>query len=249
MCGPAQVRFQNLTHVHTRRNAERIENDLDRRAIGQIRHVFLRKNARDDALVAVAAGHLVADRQLALHGNVNLDQLDHARRQFVALLQLADLLVGDLAQHFDLTRGHLLDLIDLLVDAGILVGVADALQVLGGDALDGFAIEERALVDQALVGALVVQVGQHFLAAQNAFQTLQPLVGQNADFVAQVLFELGNIFSFDQLGALVLLLSLAGEDAERRPPCLRYPEGRSAKHREHRRPFRRRWRAAASLPA
>ncbi len=70
------------------------------------------------------------------------------------------------------------------------------------------------LHDEALVGALVVQVSQHFLAAQNRFQTLQALVGQNADFVGQVLFELGNLLAFDQLGALVLLLTLAGEDAD-----------------------------------
>ncbi len=211
--GPAQVRFENLAHVHTRRHAERVENDLDRRSIGQIRHVFLGKNARDHALVAVAAGHLVADGELALHGDVDLDQLDDARRQLVALLQLGDLLVGDLAQHFDLARGHLLDLVDLLVDARILVVVADALEVLGRDALDGLAIENRSLGQQALVGALVVQVGQHFLAAQNAFETLQALVGENADFVAEVLFELGDVLGFDLLGALVLLLALAAEDA------------------------------------
>ena len=213
MCGPAQVRLQNLAHVHTGRHAERIQNNLHRRSIGQIRHIFLGKNARDHALVAVAAGHLVAHAKLALHGHIDLHQLDHARRQLVALLQLGDLLVGDLAQHFDLPRGHLLDLVDLLVDARILVGVADALQVLGRNALDGFAIQNRALGQQALVGPLVVQVGQHFLAAQNAVQALQTLVGQNADLVAQVLFELGDVLALDQLGALVLLLALAAEDA------------------------------------
>src|SRR6202034_3771902 len=70
------------------------------------------------------------------------------------------------------------------------------------------------LHDQALVGALVVEVSQHFLAAQNRFQTLQALVGQDSDFVSQVLFELRNLLAFDQLGALVLLLPLAGEDAD-----------------------------------
>ena len=161
----------------------------------------------------MAAGHLVADPQLALHRDVDLHQLDHARRQLIALLQLGHLLVRDLAQHFDLARGHLLDLVDLLVHPRILVVVADALEVLRRDALDGVAIQNRALGDQALVGALVVQVGQHFLAAQNRFEALQPLVGQNADFVAQVLFELGHVLGLDLLGALVLLLALAAEDA------------------------------------
>src|SRR3984885_7343769 len=214
MCGPAQMCLQDLTHVHTRRNTERVENDLDRRTVGQIGHILLGKNAGNDALVPVAAGHLVAHRQLALHGDVDLDQLDHAWRQFVTLLQLADFLVGDLAQHIDLTRGHFLDLVDLLVDARILVGVANTLQVAGRNALDGVAIDDLFLHDEALVGALVVQVSQHFLAAQNRFQTLQALVGQDSDFVCQVLFELGNLLAFDQLGALVLFLPLAGEDAD-----------------------------------
>ena len=168
--GPAQVRLQDLTDVHTRRHAERVEDDLDRRPVGQVRHVLFRQDARDDALVAVTAGHLVADRQLALHGDVDLDHLDDAGRELVALLHLADLLVGDLAQHIDLARGHLLDLVDLLVDAGILVGVADALEVAGGDELDGVAVEDVALVEQLLVGALVVQVGENFLAAEDALR-------------------------------------------------------------------------------
>jgi hypothetical protein len=87
---PAQMRFQNLTDVHTRRHTERIENNLHRSSIGQIRHVFFRKNARDHALVAVTAGHLVADRQLALHRDVHLDHLDDARRKLIALLQLGN---------------------------------------------------------------------------------------------------------------------------------------------------------------
>ncbi len=73
-----------------------------------------------------------------------------------------------LSQHVDLPRGHLLDLVDLLVHPRVLVGVLDALQVAGGDALDGVAVEDGALGEQPLVGALVVQVGLHLLAAQDA---------------------------------------------------------------------------------
>ena len=61
------------------------------RAVLEVRHVLLGQDARDDALVAVAAGHLVADRQLALDGDVDLDHLDDARRQLVALGELGDL--------------------------------------------------------------------------------------------------------------------------------------------------------------
>jgi len=165
--GPAEVRLEDLTDVHTRRHTERVQDDLDGRPIGRYGHILFRQNARDDTLVTVASGHLVADRKLALHGDVDLDHLDDAWREFVALLHLADLLVGDLAENIDLTTGHLLDLVDLLVDAGILVGVADALEVTSADELDGVAVEEVALVEQLLVGALVVQVSENFLRAEN----------------------------------------------------------------------------------
>ena len=38
--GPAEMRFQNLTHVHTAWHAQRVEHDLNRRAVLQIRHIF-----------------------------------------------------------------------------------------------------------------------------------------------------------------------------------------------------------------
>ena len=72
-------------------HAERVEHDIDRRAVGEERHVLLRRDARDDALVAVAARHLVAGLDLALGRDEDLDHLHHARRQFVAALQLLDL--------------------------------------------------------------------------------------------------------------------------------------------------------------
>ena len=76
--------------------------------------------------------------------------------------------------------------------------------------LDDLAVEHRALGEQALVGPLVVQVGQNFLAAQQASQTLLALVVENSDFVFEVLFELRIFSRFDRLGALVLLLRPCG---------------------------------------
>ena len=43
---PAQVRFQNLSDVHTRRNAQRIQNDLHRSAIGHDKACLLRGTMR-----------------------------------------------------------------------------------------------------------------------------------------------------------------------------------------------------------
>ena len=51
----------------------------------------------DDALVAVAAGHLVADADLALLGDRDPDQAVHARHELVAFLAAEDANVDDLA--------------------------------------------------------------------------------------------------------------------------------------------------------
>ena len=95
------MRFQNLTHVHTAGHAQRIEHDLDRRAVGQERHVFHRQNLGDHTLVAVAAGHLVADRDHALGGDVDLDHLQHAAAQLVAALHRVQLAVAVVDGLFD----------------------------------------------------------------------------------------------------------------------------------------------------
>src|SRR5699024_11560312 len=51
----------------------------------EARHVFLRQNAGHNALVAVAAGHLVADADLALLSDVAADHLADARLQLVEI--------------------------------------------------------------------------------------------------------------------------------------------------------------------
>ncbi len=87
--------FENLTDVHTRWYAQRVQHDVDRRAMHVVRHVFDRHDHRDDTLVTVTTGHLVARLDTPLDRQVDLDDLQHARGQIVALLQLA-LLVFEL---------------------------------------------------------------------------------------------------------------------------------------------------------
>ena len=66
-------------------------------AVGHVRHVLDREDLGDDALVAVAAGELVADRDLALLGDVDPHQLVDAGRQLVAVVAVEHLDVDDLA--------------------------------------------------------------------------------------------------------------------------------------------------------
>ena len=115
--------LQDLTHVHAARHAERVEDNVDRGAVLGIGHVLHRNDLRDHALVAVSAGHLVARLQLAFHRNEDLHHLHHARRQFIAALQLVDLVLEPLGQLVD-------GLVELLVER---LDIALALVVLHRD--------------------------------------------------------------------------------------------------------------------
>ena len=134
--GVAQVGLQNLAHVHPAGHAQGVEDDVDRGAVGQMGHVLHREDLGDDALVAVAAGQLVALGDLALLGDVDPDQLVHAGSQLVLLLPGEHLDVDDLAR---LAVGHLeagvADLSGLLAEDGpqeALLGGELGL-ALGGD--------------------------------------------------------------------------------------------------------------------
>ena len=70
LCSHTQVHFQYLSDVHTRRYAQRVQDNIQRCAIRQERHIFFRQNPGNDTLVSVTAGHLIADRNLTLLCNV-----------------------------------------------------------------------------------------------------------------------------------------------------------------------------------
>src|SRR6185369_12008930 len=105
--------LEDLSDVHTRGYAERIENDLDRGSIRQIRHVLFRKNTCDHTLVTVTSGHFIADRKLTLHRDKDLDHLDNARWQLITLFQLCYLLIVNIAKDVDLSFSPLFILFGL----------------------------------------------------------------------------------------------------------------------------------------
>src|SRR2546429_347031 len=71
--------------------------DVFRPAVLEVRHVFLGDDLRDDALVAVATGELVALGDLALLRHVDTHELVPARREVVSRLAREGLHVDDLA--------------------------------------------------------------------------------------------------------------------------------------------------------
>src|SRR4051794_26099335 len=157
---PAEVRLEHLADVHAARHAERVQDDVDRAAVGEERHVLLGDDPRDDALVPVAAGELVALRDLALLRDVDTDELVHARRQVVARVARERLDVDDDAafavRHLE---ARVADLAGLLLEDGadqLLLGrqlglalrrdLADeqvARADLGADAHDAALVELR----------------------------------------------------------------------------------------------------------
>ncbi len=110
--------LQHLTEVHSSRDAERVQHDVDRRAVREERHVLDGEDLRDDTLVAVAAGELVALGDLALLGDVDHDPAVHAGAELVVAVLGVELLDRD--DGALLTVGHLqrrvADLAALLVE-------------------------------------------------------------------------------------------------------------------------------------
>ncbi len=160
--GPPEVGLQQLADVHTRRHAERVQDDVDGASVGEERHVLDRQHLGDDTLVAVAAGELVALLDLALLGHVHPDELVDARRQVVARLAAERAHRDDAAGLAvrDLERG-------VAHFAGLLAEDRAQEALLGGEL--GLALRGD-LADEHVAGehlgadaddAFLVEVGEH----------------------------------------------------------------------------------------
>src|SRR5690606_24448826 len=71
----SEMELEYLPEVHSRRHSERSEDDVDRGSVSHVRHVFLRKDLRDDSLVSVAPCELVADRYGSKLSDLDMDPL------------------------------------------------------------------------------------------------------------------------------------------------------------------------------
>ena len=211
--GPAQVGFENLADVHTGRHAQGVQHDVHGGAVGQVGHVLDGEDAAHHALVAVAAGHLVTDLQLALHGHVALDGLQDAGHQLVALLEAFHALVQDVAQHLQLALGLVQDVQDLGLQPFLARGHGDLAEALVGHGLQHVLGELLALGQQFL--ALVVGEGLgEFLVLEQGHDLLLGLGADDALLVLEILVPLEDLLVLDLLGAEILLLALAGEDLD-----------------------------------
>ncbi|CAB4878271.1 unannotated protein [freshwater metagenome] len=94
---PTKVSFKNLSHVHTARNTQGVQDNVNRSSISQERHVFGWQDLGDNTLVAVAASKLVTVLDLALLRDVHANQLVHPWRKFITVLVIENANVDDLA--------------------------------------------------------------------------------------------------------------------------------------------------------
>ena len=78
--------FQNLPNVHTGRNAQRIQHNVNGRTVRQEGHILLAHNLRNNALVTVPPAHFIADGNFALLSNINTNLLIDTRGHFVIVI-------------------------------------------------------------------------------------------------------------------------------------------------------------------
>src|SRR6185369_10109437 len=189
---PTEVRLEDLPDVHAARHAQRVQHDVDRSAVFEVRHVLFRQDAADHTLVAVTTGHLVADLQLALDGDVHLHHLDDARGQLITTAQAVDLLVEVLFAFLE----QLLQVAEERVDLFGAVLDWDFTPMLARHFVELSVVEYDALVQQHF--ALVVdQLARGGLATEDALDLAEERVTQDLDFLVALPLELGALLIFD----------------------------------------------------
>ncbi len=136
--------FKDLTDVHARWHAQRVQDHVNRGTVLVVRHVFNRHDDRDYTFVTVTTGHLVARLDAATNGKVDLDDLQYARRQVIALLQFALLVFELVVQQAATVNDVGLSLFELLVEGVFCHAQFEPLAVL--EAVENFVGDLRAFL-------------------------------------------------------------------------------------------------------
>ena len=145
--------LQDLTHIHARRYAQGIQDNIHRGAFGKVGHVLYGQNSAYHPLITVPTGHLVPHRQLALNRQVNLDHFDHTWGQLVALLESGDFVCEDHLHQFDLFVVVLPDFSNLSGHLNLPLHL-DIHPLAGGQLGKDVTSKSAALFDQGLLAVL-----------------------------------------------------------------------------------------------
>ena len=117
--GVPEVTLEELTDVHTARHTKWREDDVDRRTVSQVGHVFFGQNARDNTLVTVTSGELVTFSDLALLGDKDTNELVHTRGELFLTVALNDLDVDDRTElTVRQTHRHVANVVGLVTEDG-----------------------------------------------------------------------------------------------------------------------------------
>ncbi len=197
-----KMSFKDLTNVHPRRYTERVQNDIDGIAKLVVGHVFNRHNRRDNTLVTVTASHLVARLNTTLDCQVNLNNLEYARSQIVALLKLALLVVKASFVLFLAILEALLGFLQQLVQSFVFHA---QLEPVGSRQFRQVGFFQLRTLFQA-------RTTDHFLTFQSGHQTLERRTFNNAVLVFQVLTVLVQLLFLDRKRTGIFLNTVTGED-------------------------------------
>ncbi len=113
---PTQVSLQYLPHIHSRRHAQRIQNDIHRLTIGEEGHILLRHDFGHHTFITVTTGHLITNRELALGGDVNFDGFYDTRIHILSGLNLPKFIFILRANFFELLVEPAHDFVNLVAD-------------------------------------------------------------------------------------------------------------------------------------
>ena len=91
MCSPTQVCFQHLTDIHTAGHTQRAQDDVNRRPVSQVWHIFHGYNLGDNTLVPMTTSHLVTLRDFTTLGNTHTNHRLNASGQVTVVLPIKDM--------------------------------------------------------------------------------------------------------------------------------------------------------------
>ena len=119
LCRQGQVGFQYLPDIHTGRNTQRVQHDIQRTAVRQEGHILYRQYTGNNTLVAVTARHLVTNRDFTLLCNINTNQLVYAGAYIIAVFSCEYLYVyNDTCFAVRYTQGGISNLSCLFAEDG-----------------------------------------------------------------------------------------------------------------------------------
>ena len=196
--------LKHLTDVHPRGNTQRVKHDIDRATLRIVRHIFNRFDRRDNTLVTMTSGHLVARLQMTLDRHINLNDLQYARGKIIALLKLALLVFIFLVKLLTPLDQLLLRPLDLLGQCFITNANLEPVRL--GQGREEFSSD--------LLTFLQVSTTIRLNPNQRFLQTLEGSTLDDPEFVIKILTDRGQLLLFDLNRTLVFLDAVTGKDLD-----------------------------------